>query len=73
MQSSSERSESSSASQSSTEITFDIDPENRGTLYPNMSNLLSAIELEEENANLRQEIEYLKRALNNKEDELYQL
>jgi len=38
-----------------------------------MSNLLSAIELEEENANLRQEIEYLKRALNNKEDELYQL
>ena len=73
MQSSSELAESSSVSQSERIDTDSIDPADRGLLYPNMSKLLSSIELEDENAQLKQQVEYLKKTLRNKEDEMYQL
>lgn len=73
MQSSSELAESYSASQSNRDGTENLEPTNRGQLYPNMSKLLSAIELEDENAQLKLQVEYLKKTLHNKEDEMYQL
>ncbi len=73
MQNSAELTSSSSEDNTTGVYSGGLDEGSKESLYPNMSNLLSAIELENENAQLKQQLEYLKKTLLNNEDEMHRM